>query len=93
MAKNRNRGKNRNKGGNQRRGRQQPRAQNQPLAKPETSQPEQLIKNEHEQALTVAQEESLERPLVRDEPKPEGTDIDALWDVVRHFVPLEPHGI
>ena len=83
MAKNRNRGKNRNKGGNQRRGRQQPRAQNQPLAKPETSQPEQLIKNEHEQALTVAQEESLERPLVRDEPKPEGTDIDALWEMVR----------
>ena len=83
MAKNRNRGKNRNKGGNQRRGRPQPRAQIQPSVKPETSQPEQLIKNEHEQALTVAQEESLERPLVGDEPKPEGTDTDALWEMVR----------
>ena len=62
MARSRNRTKNRNKGGNQRRGRQQPRVQNQPVAKPATSQPEQLIKSEREQALNLAQEEGLERP-------------------------------
>ena len=73
----------RNKGGNQRRDRQQPRAQNQPSAKQATSQPGRLIKNEHEQALTVAQEEGLDRPLVGDEPKPEDTDIEALWEMVR----------
>ena len=84
MARNRNKSKNRNKGGGRGRGRQQPRAQSQPSAKPETSQPEQLIKNELEQALSVAQEEGLDRPLVGDEPKPEGTNSEALWEMVRN---------
>ena len=83
MARSRNRTKNRNKGGNQRRGRQQPRVQNQPVAKPATSQPEQLIKSEREQALNLAQEEGLERPPLADEPKPEGTGTEALWEMVR----------
>ena len=83
MAKKGNRAKNRNKGSTQRRGRHQPRTQNQPVAKPETSQPEQLIKTEHKHALTVAQEEGLDRPQIGDEPKPEGADIDALWEMVR----------
>ena len=78
MARNRNKGKNRNKGGNRRRDRQQPPAQNQLPTKPETSQPEQLIENEHEQALAAAQEAGLDRPPVGDEPRPEGTDIEAL---------------
>lgn len=83
MARKRNRAKNRNKGGNQRGGRQQPRTPNQPVTKPETSQPGQLIKTEHTHALTVAQEEGLDRPPVGDEPKPEGADIEALWEMVR----------
>ena len=83
MKRKRNRAKNRNKGGNQRMDRQQPHAPNQPSDKPETSQPELLIKTEHEQALTVAREEGLNRPPVVDEPKPGSTDIEALWEMVR----------
>ena len=83
MAKNRSKGRNRSKGSNQRRSRQQQRAQNQPSAKPETSQPEQLINTEHKQALIVVQEEGLERPPIGDEPKPEGADIEALWEMTR----------
>ena len=33
--------------------------------------------------MTVAQEEGLERPQIGDEPKPEGADIEALWEMVR----------
>ena len=83
MARNRNRGKNRNNRNNQRRNRQQPPAQIQPPAKPEISQPEQSIRNEHEQALTVAQEENVDRPQVGDVPKPEGADAEALWVMVQ----------
>ena len=83
MARKGNRAKNRKKGGAQRRGNQQPRAQNQPVAMSEISQPEQSIRTEHKHALTVAQEEGLERPQIGDEPKPEGVDIEALWEMVR----------
>lgn len=72
MAKNRNRAKNRNKGGSQRRARTQPRVQGQPS-----------IKDEHEQALAVAQEEGLDRPPVGDEPRPEDANLESLWEMVR----------
>ena len=78
-----NRAKNRNKGGGQRGGRQQPHAPHQLSVKPQTSQPEQSIKTEHERALTVAQEEGLDRPPLGDEAKPEGADTEALWKMVR----------
>ena len=83
MPRQGNRAKNRKKGGTQRGGRQQPRAQNRPAAKPETSQPEQAIRTEHNHALTVALEEGLDKPQIGDEPKPEGADIEALWEMVR----------
>ena len=83
MAKGRNRTRNRNKGGSQRGSRQQTYVQNQPVVKPEPPRPEQSIKAEHERALTIAQEESLDRPPVGDEPKPEGADIEVLWEMVR----------
>ena len=83
MAKNRNRTKNRNKAGSQRRARPQPRVQSQPSIRPETSQPERSIKDEHEQALAVAQEEGLDRSPVGDEPRPEDANLESLWEMVR----------
>ena len=78
MAKKRNRAR-----ASQRGARRQPRIQNQPSAQGTASQPEESIKNEHEKALNLAREESLEGPALTDEPQPEGTDIDVLWKIVR----------
>ena len=78
MAKKRNRAR-----ASQRGARRQPRIQNQPSAQGTASQPEESIKNEHEKALNLAREESLEGPALTDQPQPEGTDIDALWKIVR----------
>ena len=83
MARNKNKGRHKNTGGTQRRDRHQPRAQIQPPAKPGTSQPEQLIKSEHKQALNLAQEKGLERPPLGDEPRPEGASNESLWEMVR----------
>ena len=83
MARNKNKGRRRSTGGSQRRDRQQLSTQNRSLSKRETSQPEQLIKDVHEQVLTIARAEGLDRPPASDEPKPEGADIESLWETVR----------
>ena len=83
MARRKNSARNRKKKSTQHGGRQQSPAPNQSAVRPENSQPEQLIKTEHDRALTVAQEEGLDRLQLGDEPKPEGADIEALWVMVR----------
>ena len=83
MARKRNKAKSRNKGGSQGRLRQQPHLHNQPSAKPETSEMGQLIQDANKQALTIAQEEGLDRQVDGDEPKPEGTNAESLWEMVR----------
>ena len=54
-----------------------------PPETPAIASQEMEIKDAHEEALTVANEEKLDIPADGDEPRPNGADLDALWKIVR----------
>ena len=54
-----------------------------PSGTPAIASQETDIKDAHEEALTVANEEKLDIPSDGDEPKPNGADLDTLWKTIR----------
>jgi len=67
---------------NKRGGTRQPQPKSPPAA-PAIASQETEIKDAHEEALTVANEEKLDIPSDGDEPRPNGADLDSLWKTVR----------
>ena len=67
---------------NKRGGTRQPQPKSPPEA-PAIASQETEIKDARKEALAVANEEKLDIPSDRDEPRPDGADLDSLWKTVR----------